>query len=205
MFESLRRILQRKLFLVYTLSPHRCSCQPGSSHSAEVQSTWADVETVRTIFGEDPRQEAFLRFLEKGFAGLFLLTDDTWAAYAWMSTPSTEGPPHLPVWVADLPVYWIFYCRTEKAFRGRGLYKLALQLLIEDVGERGNGESILIDTGPTNTPSRRAIASVGFLPTGAIVAWQLRVPHLGRWVWGTWRSDYLHPPLAKDAGSRLKE
>lgn len=195
MLKVAQEILQRKTLLVYSSSPQKSSKCAENRISFEVDATWASEETIYTFFKRDSRQSVFLNFLMKDFIGLILHRDNTWMAYAWMTTPSTTGPPHLPEWVSDIGVYWIFYCRTREAFRGQGLYKLALQLLIDQAQQRPYKANVLIDTSSTNIPSRRAIISTGFYPKGAIVAYQLKIPKLGRRVWGNWRRDFIHPPL----------
>lgn len=195
MFQSLDGMLQRRLLLVYCLSPTTRPGRVRETSSPEVHWTWANVENVHAHFTENPRRDAFLKFLAKGFTGLILHRDEMWMAYAWMTTPATVGPPHLPRWIGNMNAHWIFYCRTVEAFRGQGLYKLALQVLVNRASERPDATSVMIDTSPGNIASRRAIVSTGFHPKGAILVYQLKIPRVGQWIWGTWRSGFVHPPL----------
>jgi RimJ/RimL family protein N-acetyltransferase len=199
MRDWLSHFLKRRLLLVYRLVPGAEWSAREETALSEADWTWADMETVTRFFAQHSRERTFAKFVEHGFTGLISHLDNAWIGYAWMATPWTEGPPHLPGWVGDLGAYWIFYCRTREGFRRRGLYKSALRRLIGQARQDAREASILIDTSPTNVPSRRAIVSVGFRPEGAIVTSTLQLPRLARWVYGNWRRDFVHPPLVEEA------
>jgi RimJ/RimL family protein N-acetyltransferase len=163
----------------------------------EVKWTFADRCNVKEFFSDNERKRTFIRFLDKQAIGLILHRRSSWMTYAWMTSPSSEPPPHLPRWVRDLDVFWIFYCRTNDSFRGRGLYRLAMSLLIERARKVIQEARIFIDTAPSNIPSRRAILSVGFKPKGVIVSYRFRLPKVNNWVWGHWLKSSQHPSMCQ--------
>jgi hypothetical protein len=101
-------------------------------------------EGVNSYFSNDEKKiKAFRRHLKKEFYGVFVYENKRWAAYGWMSRPSTRGPTHLPTSIQRLDAHWIFYCRTAEAFQGRGLYKSVLKLLVKQaLDERRDAELI---------------------------------------------------------------
>ncbi len=150
----------------------------------------ASVEVVCRLFPNDtPRRNVFLSFLRKGTWGGFFHGGSAWWTYAWMSRPSTAGPCHLPRWAGRLGCYWIFYCRTREAHRGRGLYGAAMGRLIAQARAEDPDADIFIDTTARNDASRRAIIKAGFEPSG--VALVLDVPGLRPR--GVWLRGREHP------------
>lgn len=189
-------MLKRKLLLVYGLSTSTWHSNIQVDLHSGVEMSWAHKDVIQTLFKDDPRRHTFPDFLERNFVGLILHTAETWIAYAWMTTPSTGAPPHLPEWVSDTCEFWIFYCRTREAFRGRGFYKHALRALINRAGQEQNVAIVNIDTKPTNVQSRRAIISTGFQPKGIMTTYQVEIPILGQLTLGSWQMDSVHPPFA---------
>lgn len=183
------------------------SCEHASRNASprEVDWIWADVSSVQRFFSPCDVGRTFTSFLRKGFTGLVFHRGEDWIAYGWMANPWTDGPRHLPKWVGDLGVYWIFYCRTRENFRGRGLYTSALRHLVGRACQGGRQTSILVDTDSANIPSRRAIMSAGFHPKGAIVTYTIQIPRLGRRVWGNWDSEFVHPPMPEHLQTRIDE
>jgi len=143
----------------------------------------------------DKLSTVFKKFLTKGFVGIVWHNKTTWASYAWMSLPETDGPIHMMRSIRNLPVYWIFYCRTSNEYQGLGLYKASLNLLARWARERKPVADVYIDTEIDNIPSRRAIGSVGFLPNGIVTTWTLRVPRQECLIWGHWDPNIHHPEI----------
>ena len=165
-----------------------------------IQWTRATRGNVEDLFRDDPRRKkAFLRFIDKGYCGIILHHEAQWVNYGWMSKPDTLGPPHLPVDIQQNKVYWLFYQHTAQNYRGRGFYKLALQLQAAHALREMEPVRVLIDTRPDNIASRKGILAVGFQPKGIIDIRELRIPRVKSWAWGSWDVDADHPRL--DGGS----
>lgn len=146
-------------------------------------------------FNEEPLKTTFLQFLKKDFYGVLILENSNWVAYGWMSCPSTLGPIHLSSQIQRLNVFWIFYCHTKESFRGQGLYKRILKLLIQQAFRESKEAEIYIDTQGNNIAARKAIVSVGFEPKGIINTYKLGIPKLKSWNVGKWNTEVAHPPL----------
>jgi GNAT superfamily N-acetyltransferase len=154
-----------------------------------VSCTVLDAETIHRFF-EDRRAQVFTRFLQRGYFGIALVLESQFVAYAWMTTPQSQAPPHLPArWKRR---HWIFYCHTAESFRGRGLYQVCLKTLVERVARTHGHEDIYIDTTTSNTASRRAIMRVGFEPCGVVS--YLKLPRL-RPILARWNHHQNHPPI----------
>lgn len=128
-----------------------------------LQWVWLDRRAVDERFAYAPSvQTAFRRLLMRGSIGVGLFAGTECVTHAWMSTPSTLLPQHLPSFLGRH--YWIYFCRTDPAYRGRGLYKLALRALLAEAARRESGglADVYIDTAVDNIPSQRAISGVGF-------------------------------------------
>ena len=150
----------------------------------------ASVDSVCRLFNDDAhRRSVFLSFLRRGIRGVFFHEGSSWWTYAWTSRPSTAGPGHLPRWAGRLDAYWIFYCRTRQAHRGRGFYGAAMGRLIARARREDPQAEIYIDTTVGNRPSRRAILKAGFQPRG--VALVLDIPGLRPR--GIWLKGRPHP------------
>jgi len=186
-----KKMLKKKDFLAFFLPAYGGSLYK-LSHPFEW--VWIDQKTVSSLFSREERlQKVFKKILAKGFVGLAWHHRGEWISYACMSLPETLGPPHLPRYIRRLPVYWIFYCRTKKAYRGRGLYKASLSILCDWARKRDPKAEIYIDTEPSNVPSRKAIEAVGFTPAGIINVWTLKLPKLGSVViGGSWNKEAKH-------------
>jgi len=185
-------MLKRKGFLVFFLPTYWDSSY---DLSYPLEWVWMDQKTVGFFFSSEERlQKMFKKFLAKGFIGLVWHHKGDWISYACMSLPGTLGPPHLPSYIRRLPVYWIFYCRTRGAYRGRGLFKASLSILSDWARKRDPEAEIYVDTEPRNVPSRKAIEAVGFTPAGIICVWTLALPKLGSVViGGSWNKEAKHP------------
>lgn len=161
-----------------------------------IQWTQATRDSVEDLFRDDlRRRKAFLRFIGRGYYGVIMYHDSQWVNYGWMSTPDTLGPPHLPLSIQRRQVYWLFYQHTVASYRGRGFYKCALQLQAAHALSEMESARVLIDTRPDNIASRKAIMAVGFEPRGAINTFELTIPRVKYWVWGSWDVDESHPGL----------
>jgi len=186
------RMLMRRSFVVYELP----STWQQSDNILFGKYTILDRIQIHYFFGADKtRVKTFYTFLAQGFKGIVWHESNEWISYAWMSTPETLGPPHLPRWIRRLPVYWIFYCRTKEQYQGRGLYKASISLLAQWARERDPNAQVYIDTTPDNIPSRKAIQSVGFVPAGIVTTLSLRLPRLNFVLWGRWDRKAMHPEI----------
>ena len=166
-----------------------------------IQWTQATRDSVSELFRDDPRRrKTFMRFIDKGYHGIIMYHGAQWVNYGWMSKPDTLGPPHLPLDIQRTPVYWLFYQHTIPNYRGLGLYKSPLQLQAAYGARELETARVLIDTRPDNTASRKGILAVGFEPRGIIYTYELRIPRVKSWVWGSWDMDADHPGL--DGGTR---
>lgn len=157
-----------------------------------------DPESVNFFFLAEPAlQKTFHRFLKRKFVGVLFYNADQWAAYCWMTTPRTGQPPHLPSWTGKLGAYWLFYSHTRDEYRGQGLYKNALKLLINEARNREKGGSPLIygDTDAGNIAPRHTLFTLGFRPDGVLVCYRFSLPGLLSFTLGRWHRDRAHPPL----------
>jgi len=169
-------------------------------YNNSVQWRFVDSKDIDVFFSTKPLlKKTFLNFLRQGFIGIVLFQENNWATYCWMTTPSTKQPPHLPAWVRHLNAYWLFYSHTHEEYRGRGFYKLALQLLIKDACEReiGGLPKIYADTDAQNIPPRHTLLSLGFQPSGILNCYKFGIPKLLTVTWGKWHKEREHPPLLK--------
>lgn len=189
-----REMFRKKKYLVYSLPQHWA---PSNIHPVSFKWVVIDSYDLLKIFFDKkgPNYVTFMRFIDRGFRGLIWYDEDQWASYAWLSLPSTFGPPHLPRNVRKLPYYWIFYCRTRVEYQGRGLYKASLNLLSKHAREADPNAQVYIDTEPRNFPSRRAIKSVGFVPAGVISNLFLRLPRVRLVVWERWDRKAWYPEI----------
>lgn len=181
----------RKKFLVFYLP----TCW-ASTHNMiyPLEWMWLNEHAVDLFWVTgDKLSNVFKKFLTKGFVGIVWHNKATWASYAWMSLPETDGPIHMMRSIRNLSVYWIFYCRTRDKYQGQGLFKSSLSLLSCWAREREPEAKVYIDTEPNNISSRRAIGSVGFLPKGIITTWTLQIPRHERVIWGHWNPNACHP------------
>lgn len=163
--------------------------------SKELYKVKAEAESIVQYFNGSSRKNTFLRHLKNGSSGYFLVSENEWVTYAWMSVPESKLPKHIPFWVKDENVYWIYYCRTKENFRGNGFYKAALKMLIIEAYEKSGDPKIFIDTISNNVSSRRAILSSGFLPEGIITAWSIKFLKMHILTIGLWKRHTQHPAL----------
>lgn len=161
-----------------------------------IQWTQATRDSVVDLFKGDPRRKrTFLQFISRGYYGVIMYHDSQWVSYGWLSKPDTLGPPHLPLDIQRRSVYWLFYQHASQDYRGRGIYKCALQLQAEHALSEAEHARVYIDTRPDNIASRKGILAVGFQPKGIIDTCELRIPKVKFWVWGSWDMDAGHPGL----------
>ncbi|MEM1552538.1 MAG: GNAT family N-acetyltransferase [Candidatus Bathyarchaeia archaeon] len=192
----INRVLIRRCFLAYQLPS---TWRQSNGATFEYKYVVPEQDQVRHFFRHDQlRVKTFCKFLAYGYRGIVWYDADEWISYAWMSTPATPGPPHLPHWIKKLPVYWIFCCRTKGRYQGRGLFKASISLLARWAREKDPNAQIYIDTEPNNIPSRRAIESVGFSPVGVITTMNLNLPKVNWVLWGKWDKEASHPEMPKE-------
>jgi len=165
-------------------------------------TSWqATQDVISRLFQHDEKKFVlFNSFLKRGYRGWFQSIGDKWVTYGWAALPTTTGPIHLPEWMHH-ETYWIFYCRTEDSFQGRGLYKRSLSLIVNDIYKNDPNAQIEIDTETSNLPSRRAIMSVGFIPSGVINLLTLKFPYLPVQKLGSWDRNAPHPVMPTREGT----
>jgi len=185
--------IPKRRLLVYELA----DCLNGEPFlPTGIQWTQATRDSVSELVRDDPRlRKTFMRFIDKGYYGIVMYHGAQWVNYGWMSKPDTLGPPHLPLSIQRRQVYWLFYQHTIPNHRGLGLYKSALQLQAAHGARESESARVLIDTRPDNIASRKRILAVGFEPRRIIDTWEIRIPRVKSWVWGSWESDADHPRL----------
>lgn len=189
----------RKSYLVYH---HVSKAGAETWFDDDVAVEPATKNSVYGFFGDDrKRHDVFMEYVRKKYVGLILHNNSEWLAYAWMSNPLSEGPPHLAPSLKSLCPYWIFYCHTKQRFRGRGFYKLSLRQMLkrarEHMDELKRRLPVYIDTERSNVASRRGIISAGFKEKGVVVCYYLRIPGhkvilKQKWLW-----DRSHPVLGR--------
>lgn len=109
----------------------------------------------------------------------FTVADGELVAYGWLCTPISSRPSHMPRNAGGK--YWIHYCGTVPAWRGRGLYKQTLRELCRLAWKHSEEEAttVHIDVRPDNAQAVAATVSVGFLPDGDV--WVIQIPRLGHY------------------------
>lgn len=160
--------------------------------------TMLNTENVAKLYSAEPRRVAdFLRFLRRGAIGVGINIGREWAAHAWMATPGQARPPHIPASISP-QAYWIYHCATRPRFGGKGLYKFAQRLLIDQAFQQSATPEILIDTTPDNIASRRAIISTNFAEAGTLSCAYFWLPRVVRYpVWFRWDQKTAHQPLPR--------
>lgn len=189
--------VKRVSYLVYEYGGQ---CPAIARGTSDVSCAFLNAKLISHFFDADhQRKRTFTQFIKKGFVGLILYRGDEWITYAWMSTPFSMQPVHLPPWGSKLGAYWIFYCGTKEQHRNRGYYKLAMRFLIQYAFETGPNPTVYIDTDVSNIPSRRAILSVGFQPRGILECIKCGIPKVGYLTFGRWEKGVQHPELSETA------
>jgi GNAT superfamily N-acetyltransferase len=176
-------------FLVYSRGAETTG--PELLPPAGVEIEIACQSNLERFFIEHAHYKLFQGFLDERHVGLVLHDGQQWLSYAWMANPRSPVPPHLPQWVRTLSPYWIFFCHTRESFRGRGLYKAALDFLCRRALEgrlsgSNRAEEVLIDTEASNRASRKGIIATGFKERGVLICHYLRLPSFSRvfkWHW----------------------
>lgn len=180
----------------------------GSDRKGLDGSEWvvADQRIIRSLFvNHGYLRKKFSFFLDAGYFGLILVRDGQWLSYGWCAQPRSLPPPHLPAWVRTLDAYWVFYCHTKENFRGRGVYKQLLRVLLAQACEKHRNAVIYADTFAENAASRQAMLSSGFRPCGTFTTYKLWVPRIGNVVLtGSWRRQQPHPHNSAEEGAAVK-
>lgn len=158
-----------------------------------LRSVYLTPGAIARVFAEEPAlKRRFLRFVRQGAMGVAVMHGRRWLAYAWMATPEGRPPYHLPGALQGR--YWLYYCHTRLAFRGRGLMGHAVRRLIAEAAcrEQLGRFEVLCDVLPDNTASRRAFLRLGFEPAGRVGTWRLPKSAL---VMGSWDESAAHEAL----------
>ncbi|NLK27355.1 MAG: hypothetical protein GX306_03290 [Clostridiales bacterium] len=161
----------------------------------DIQYQFANYDLINKLFKKDPKKATFLKFLDKRYIGVILFKDDKWITHSWMTTPNTSLPPHLPFTLKKLQSYWLFYSHTINEYRGNGLYKVSLQILINKAYEIEGNRTVIIfaDTEANNIGPRHTLLSLGFKPCGVIDRYYFNLPKMRKVNWGTWNKNTFHP------------
>src|SRR5690625_44017 len=70
----------------------------------------ADEDNTSEIFYNMPKRKAvFMKFLKKGYKGVYIYNETDWISYGWISTKESLGPPQFSSYIKKKPVYWLFY------------------------------------------------------------------------------------------------
>ncbi len=153
--------------------------------------TRIDEALIRKYFGESSRGAQLLALLKKNYVGYLLHDGKDWINYIWSSTPGTPPPNHIPRKIHDPRTYWIFFCRTNDAFRNRGYYSFCLKLFCERLIEEFGVEktSIYIDTELELVAADKAIRKAGFKECGYLSLNRIYLPRLLDIKFGEWHKD----------------
>jgi RimJ/RimL family protein N-acetyltransferase len=154
-------------------------------------------EQVFDFFKNEKKDmKTFMKFVERGYEGLVWHTETEWISYAWMSTPESQAPPHLPHWVQSLHVYWLFNFYTKDSYRKQGLHRASVILLSKLAREKDFKARIYADVQPGNIPPIKSLLSVGFVPAGVIYTMTLRIPKFWYVFYGNWVKEEPHPAVS---------
>jgi RimJ/RimL family protein N-acetyltransferase len=171
-------IIERASHLVYE---YESACPPLTQMSSDVGHLFLNQSQIYRFFADTGDwRRLFCRFVKQGFTGVVLHKGDEWVAYAWLATPRSPQPIHLPSWVKGSDMYWVFYCRTRDEYRNRGYFEMALRILLRRAFEEVARPAVYIDACPVNSPSRRAMLDVGFRPRRIVACTSLGIPGLKR-------------------------
>lgn len=187
-YRYVRKVYQ-KLLLYSLQSPTVVS---ESEIGLEFACDLASASLVIDLFRGDPRRaKAYQEFLRRGYIGVVIHAGGEFAAACWMSTPDGDGPSHLPRSVRRLRAWHLFGAHTRTEFRGRGLYRRAMESLIVEARRRDSEAWVLGDTLVDAYTPRRTLLRLGFVPCGIVHVF--RIPRLG--YFGTWIRDAPHAPI----------
>jgi RimJ/RimL family protein N-acetyltransferase len=184
----LQHLLLRRCNLIYA---HVCEGMASEYQPAppNLLSIWLNHETVSQHFStSDSLARKFAAFARAGHHGVALFDGGACVSYAWMSTPTSPLPKHLPRKLGQ--GYWIYFCHTEETYRNRGLYSFCLRKLLAFAAAREAPRECIvhIDTQPENIPSQRAIQRAGFTVLGMFVTYRVPKTRLQWGHWG-WKAD----------------
>jgi hypothetical protein len=155
--------------------------------------------TIEQYFaGEPVWARRFVVSLKRGAVGVLMTQGTEWASFAWISTPGSARPPHIPRQL-ERDAYWIHHGHTKGRFRRRGLFKIVLARTLTEVYDRDPSPEILTDAAVGNVGSRRAIADVGFAEYGTLEVYYWWVPKVTRRpLFYSWRCSAPHPRMRHD-------
>jgi hypothetical protein len=150
-----------------------------------------DGKIIDRFFENHKNKDKLHSLYELNYIGYLLHNKEDWINYIWCSTPQTPPPTHIPGKIFDKSNYWIFFCRTNEAFRNQGFYtyglKLFCQMLIEKYGVAKN--RIYIDTELELIPADKAIRKAGFEECGYLSVSRIYFPRLLDIKFGEWHKD----------------
>jgi RimJ/RimL family protein N-acetyltransferase len=161
---------------------------------AELPAGWSfgqmELESVRALEERDDELAPYARrFRGREFSDAWeIRIEGDLAHVSWMIPH--ENDVRLPVRNLKLRPgeAEITHAITPVRFRGRGLFPLAIRLLMQVARDR-RYETVFALTGETNVPSQRAILKAGFVRHGDVVRWIL--PYLPGSPYVTWRGHRL--------------
>lgn len=148
------------------------------------------------------RLRAYRRHLASGCLGQLIAQGDQWASVGWVSTPTSDTPPHLSRRIIGAR-YWTFHVHTLPSFRGRGLQKAGLRLRVRAAREHSASETskVYTDVAPDNLHSRQAKLSIGFEPAGTLRLRHVSVLRGRVLIFGAWNTGQSHPSLVAESNS----
>ena len=160
-----------------------------------LQYTRIDESIIQKYFTDRSRQAQLSSLLSKGFIGYLLHNGKDWINYIWCSTPQTPPPNHIPRKIHDPRTYWIFFCRTNDAFRNQGYYSYCLKLYCDRLIEAFGVEKtrIYIDTELELIAADKAIRKAGFEECGYLALNRIYIPRLLDIKFGKWHKSAGEP------------
>lgn len=155
-----------------------------------INVSYANFETISYFFKNDKlRLTTFNSFLRKGYIGIILNDGKNWVNYGWMTNRIGQFPPHLPKRICSNNKYWLFYSHTKEEWRGKGIYKNSLKLLINKAYEIENGDvEVYADVEKTNLVPQNTLLSLGFKEYGNLYNLCIGFPKIGSANLGYWKS-----------------
>lgn len=137
------------------------------------------------------------RLIKSGASGIILHDGDEWVAHGFVAPGNSRMPQHIPRGVRKEMGNVIFYMHTRLEWRGKGLQKACISLILHSLIPNHHFSQVIAytDVNVSNTISRKAFQSTGFKPCGTLRSVELRLPKIGSLAFGHWMKDAPHPPM----------
>lgn len=189
---------RRNLIYLYDgVAPKEVSLPPGFSL---IRITPDNLNLYMSIPGLEGRKSRYQRFYEAGATGFMVVSENSWAAAAWIAPPTLiELPPQIPPVLARRG-NWFFEAHTYEPYRGKGLHKALVVHRLRFLAEAKDGRAVAFaDVNPANTPSRRSYLRLGFKEEGVMDIWKFRIPKIPATPVGLWRKNAKHSALSSES------